>query len=238
MKKIKTLGIVTALFIIIIMAAAAFFLLFGTNGKIEGMDGIITEKEESEKSPFLWQTEEIFDDVIAKIETEAGEITLKIAPGSIGEKFIGLCESGALNGVEFSVLAENMFIQANPSGENSPAEKTDYACFNGAVAFVMDEGEASSSFIIITAKELSGASKAYLSENEEDEQKAALYKKHGGIPEYEGKVFVFGMVTFGWETVDSIAAGENSGYTGGYAAKNPVKIISAKIIYPEEQKAD
>ena len=238
MKKIKTLGIVTALFIIIIMAAASFFVLFGVNGKTEGINGIITEKEESKKSPLAWQTEETFGDVSAIIETEAGEITLKIAPDSLGEKFIGLCESGALDGAEFSVLAKDMFIQANIPGENSPAQKTDYACFSGAAAFVMDGDEVSSSFVIITAEELSGASKAYLSENGGDEEKAALYKKFGGIPEYEGKVFVFGMVTLGWETVENIVSGENSGYTGGYAAENPLKIISAKIIYPEEQKAD
>ena len=33
----------------------------------------------------------------------------------------------------------------------------------------------------------------------------------------------------GTETIEKIASGENSGYTGGYSAAEPIKITSAEI---------
>ena len=56
------------------------------------------------------------------------------------------------------------------------------------------------------------------------------------MPEYEGRVFIFGQVISGFEVLDSIAEGRTSGYTGGYAAENPVKIISVSINLPEVEE--
>ena len=100
---------------------------------------------------------------------------------------------------------------------------------NGAVGFVLDGKTAAPSIFIITNTALSGFSKAYMTEKAFDEDKIALYEKMGGVPEYEGRVLVFGMVVSGMETAEKIAAGANSGYTGGYSAAEPQKIISAEI---------
>ena len=81
----------------------------------------------------------------------------------------------------------------------------------------------------------SGNSSAFLKNSGFDEEKTRLYESFGGIPEYEGKILVFGMVTSGFKTVEKIASGENSGYTGGFSAVSPVKINSVEISFPTEE---
>ena len=129
-----------------------------------------------------------------------------------------------------------MFVQCPAlSAETFGAEQNELACVYGAVGFAMDGGEISDSLFIVTAKALSGMSSAYISEHGFSAERAALYTEHGGMPEYEGKALIFGQVLSGFDVLDSIAAGKTSGYTGGYTAESPVKILSVTINRPAEE---
>ena len=165
----------------------------------------------------------------AVIKTDLGEIEISVPESSAGKKFLELAKNGAFDGTEFKTLAEDMFIQTSVPEENFSAEKTDFACLYGTIAFVLEDEKASPGFFIITNKKLSGFSKAYMSEKSFPEEKSALYEESGGIPEYEEKVIVFGKIISGFDTVEKIASAENSGYTGGYSAISPAKIISVEI---------
>ena len=241
MKKIKTLGIAAAVVLVLVLGVFAILAALGIlrietdeNGKSE----VIFTPVEEKNSALEWQTVETSGDITATIKTELGDIVIKLGEGAAAEKFISLDNAGAFDSSEFVTLAENMFIQASASEENFEAEQTEYGCFYGSVGFALDGEKASPSFFIITASELSGTSKAYLSSNIADEERAALYEKFGGMPEYEGKVLIFGQVTSGMEVAKAIAVGENSGYTGGYSAAEPVKILSVEISYPTEAAED
>lgn len=193
--------------------------------------------EEEKNKDLLWQTAEASaEDVTAVIETAAGSFTLKLYPGAAADKFAALGEGGAFSSGEFSVLAKDMFIQCAPLSEESfGAEKNDLGCFYGAVGFVMENGMVTDSLFAVTAKSLSAGSRAFIEENAFSAERAELYESLGGMPEYEGKVMIFGQVTEGFDTLDSIAAGKTNSYTGGYAAESPVKIISVTINRPAEE---
>lgn len=143
----------------------------------------------------------------AVIKTDSGDIIIELADCSAAEKFIELNNSGAFSAAEFKTLAENMFIQTNLCGEGFSFMETSLPCEKGAVGFVI-EGEKAFPSIVIMTEDLSA--------------------------EFEGGVLVFGKVVSGTEIVDSIASGENSGYTGGFSALEPVKINDIEIIIPEE----
>lgn len=238
MKKIKTLGIVTVVLLVIIIAVAVILSLLDIL-KIEknpdGNGNIIFTPFEKKNEFFSWQTENTKGDITAEINSDCGKITVKLADCEAGKKFISLCENGAFDETGFSVAAENMFIQCNGKGESFFVEQTEYAPVNGAVAFVIDGENAACSFIIITASELSQTSKNYISEKGFDSEKTELFENFGGIPEYENNVVVFGMVTFGEDTLENIFRKENSGYTGGFSLTEPVNISDIKIVYPTEE---
>ncbi len=237
MKKLKTLGIISTVILVLVLAVLAVFAAFGFFGyeKDRKEENEITVGPAENKNPeYAWQISETEGDITAVIETSAGNIEIKLADCAAAEKFIEMENTGVFENAGFITLAENMFIQTGTYGESFPLEQNGFACINGAVGFVMDGENAAPSLVIITAKELSGSSAAFVSENGFDDEKTKLYEKFGGMPEYEGKIIVFGMAVSGTETVDSIAAGENSGYTGGYSAVEPVKINSVKIFYPTE----
>ena len=101
--------------------------------------------------------------------------------------------------------------------------------------FVMEEGTAYPSIVIITAEELSNASKGFLKNSGFDEERIELYENFGGIPEYEGKIAVFGMISSGENVIEKIKNSENSGYTGGFSLLEPIKIKSVEISYPTEE---
>ena len=193
MKKIKILGIITMIFLVLIIVAFTVLALFGIlkietgeDGKTEISFAPLEEKNEF----FEWQTSETEGDRTAVIKTEKGEIKIKLSETAAAEKFIELKNSGAFKNAEFSVLAENMFIQSTVPGENFEAEQNEFAAISGAVAFVMEKEEAAPSFIIITAEKLSGNSSAFLKNGAFDSERAEVYEKFGGIPEYEGKILV------------------------------------------------
>lgn len=238
MKKIKTLGIITMIFVVLIIAVFAVLALFGVfrfeTDPESGKSEITFEPIDNRNPAFVWQTSETEGDITAVIKTEKGNIEIKLGDCAAAEKFVSLDNEGAFENAEFSVLAKDMFIQASVSGENFELEQTEYLPLCGAVAFVMDGEKAAPSFVIITAEELSGSSRAFLSNNNFGEEKTGFYKNFGGIPEYEGKIIVFGTVTSGFETLEKISSGENSGYTGGYLAAEPVKINSVEISFPTE----
>lgn len=246
MKKKKnsmaTIAIAAAVIIgigIIVLAALALTGVIKTgidNGDTIGGDGILDNENqitiEEEKSEALaWQTAEPGDeDVVAVFETEVGSFSVKLFSGKEGEAFKTLAAQGAFSDREFSTVAKDMFIQTGAQNtdicENTENE---LGCFYGAVGFVIDGSSVSDSIVIITADKLSGTGKAYVSENGFSAERTELYKSLGGIPEYEGKVLVFGQIISGFDAIASVADSETDGYTGGYTAKEPIKIISVTI---------
>ena len=236
--KLKFLGIFSVVLIILVVAVFAVFAAFGFF-KIEtdenGKNEIIFTPIENKNEFFEWQTSETEGDIKAVFKTSAGNFEVKLGDCAAAEKFIELDNSGTFNGMEFSVLAENMFIQSSPSENGFSAEETEFGLINGAVGFVFEKGEAFPSLVIITAKELSSISKGFLAESGFDDERKELYQNFGGVPELEGKIVVFGMVSSGNEVIEKIEKGENSGYTGGFSALEPVKINSVEISFPTEE---
>ena len=234
MKKLKTLGIITMAVLIVIMAAFAIMAALGIF-KIEtdetGKTEIIFTPEENKNEFLAWQTEETEDKAVAVFKTEAGDFKVKLADCAAAEKFIELNNAGIFDGMEFSVLAENMFIQSSLSGEGFAAEKNEFACIEGAVGFVLEDEKTFSSIVIITAEKLSSVSKGYLKESGFDEERKKVYEEFGGVPEYEENLVVFGKISSGKEVIKAVSEGKNSGFTGGYSALEPVKINSVEIIF-------
>ena len=238
MKKLKTLGIISAVFLVLVIAVFAVLAavgIFKIETDEEGNSNIIFSPVGTENEFIKWQTSETEGDITAVFKTEEGKFEVKLSSSAAAEKFIELDNAGTFDKAEFSVLAENMFIQTSPSGESFSSEKNEFALLNGAVGFVFENGEASPSLVIITAKELSGISKAFLSESGFDEERISAYKNFGGVPELEEKVLVFGMVVSGFDVIEDIKNGKNSGYTGGFSAIEPVKIKSVEINFPTEE---
>ena len=238
MKKLKTLGIVSMVVLVLIMAVIAVFAALGFF-KIEtdenGKNEIIFTPLENKNKFFEWQTSETEGDITAVFKTSAGDFEVKLGDCAAAEKFTELDNAGTFDGTEFSVLAENMFIQTSLSGSGFSLEENEFACINGAVGFVIEKGEAYPSLVVITAEELSFVSEGFLSGSGFDEERKEIYGNFGGVPELEGKIIVFGMVSSGNEIVEKIENGENSGYTGGFSAFEPVKINSVEISFPAEE---
>ena len=235
MKKIKILGIVSAVLIVFVLAVFVVLAATGflkTEGLKEESSGIIISEAKNEA--FEWQTKETEGDITATIKTDSGDIVIKLGDCAAAEKFIELSESGAFENAGFNIAAKNMFLQTENCGEGFSFEKNSFAPINNAVGFVVEDGKAYPSLVIITAKEISKTSSLFLSENGADKEKTKLYKDFGGIPEYEEKLLVFGMVVSGKEVIEAIFEGENSGYTGGYSLLEPIKINELKISFPEE----
>ena len=228
MKKIKILGITATVFLVLTVAALSATAFLGVFNKDTEENEIVLTPEKIEKNRFVPEGGKT-----VLFKTEEGEIKIELGTCEAAEEFLKLVSEGAFANAEFSTLVTDMFIQASANGSGFAAESSGYGCFYGSVGLVTDGKTASPGFFIITAKKLSGISKAYLSEKDFDKEKAALYEELGGVPEYEGKVIIFGKVVSGMEVAEKIAAGENSGYTGGYSAAEPVKIISAEILPSE-----
>lgn len=234
MKKIKILGIATTIVLVLSLISFTVLSLLGVLSFEETPDGkkeIIFTPSGGKYSGLEWQTSKTEGDDMAVIKTELGEIEIKLGNCTAAEKFIELCEEGAFNGSEFSVIADKLFIQTPSVGDDFLAGESPYGCFYGAVGFVIDEETASPSLFIITTEDISGPSVGFMTESGFDEEKAQFYKDFGGIPEYEGKTVIFGQVTSGTEALMKIAAKENSGYVGGYKALEPEKINSIKIVH-------
>ncbi len=237
MKKIKTLGIITMVFLVLIIAAFALLAALGIlkiETDEEGKSEIIFTPAENKNEFLIWQTSETEGDVTAVFKTDLGNFEVKLGNCAAAEKFIELDNAGIFDGMEFSVLAENMFIQTAVSGESFSAEKTEFAAINGAVGFVFEDEKAAPSLVIITAEKLSSVSKAFLSESGFDKERTAIYEKFGGVPELSEKVLVFGMVVSENGVIERISNSENSGYAGGYSPLEPVKINSVEISFPTE----
>ena len=234
MKKLRILAVITTIILIFFIIAAALLAYFGIfSFSAENPDiseEIILTPEEAKE---IYLVPEDFA-IKAKIKTSCGNMVISLSDTAAAEKFISLANEKTFDGAEFSVLAENMFIQTKTEGENFSTEKTDFACLYGTVGFAMDSDMASPGFFIITNSDLSGISKAYMQSENFQPEKAALYEDNGGMPEYEGKVIIFGRVIMGTQIPKIIGKKENSGYTGGYSAAEPVIIESVEIIYPEE----
>ena len=238
MKKIKTLGIITMVVLFLIISAVAALAALGFF-KIQmgetNLGEIILFPEKNKNKALAWQTEETEGDVTAVFKTDLGDFEVKLGDCAASEKFIELDNAGVFDGMEFSVLAENMFIQTSLSGEGFSMEKNDFACVEGAVAFVFEDEKAFPSVVIITAENLSTVSKAYVKEIGMDEERTKTYEEFGGVPEYEENLVVFGKISSGKGVIKAISEGKNSGYTGGYSALEPVKINSVEISFPTEQ---
>ena len=149
--------------------------------------------------------------------------------------FFELKNAGFFDEAEFSVAAENMFIQTSLSEKEFSAEKTELAAIKGAACFVMNGELATASLAFITADEISAASADYMEKADFDKERKEVYNSFGGKPEYEENLLVFGSVVSGFEVIKAIESAENSGYVGGYSPLEPVKIISVEINFPTEE---
>ena len=233
----KKLGVFAVIVMILVCAAALAvavmsFLGGGESPVRDILGGVLIEKEQNPK--LTWQTGETEGDVTAVIKTDLGEIVFKLDGSKAAERFIE--SAGDFGGASFETVAENLFIQVPALTKNAGEyEENELGCFYGAVGFVSEDGKVSDSLVIITAKELSGISKAYVSGENFDLERGEFYESFGGVPEYEGKIQVFGQVIDGFGVLEKIAAAETSGYTGGYAAENPVEIISVTVRYPKPE---
>ncbi|MBR3935328.1 MAG: peptidylprolyl isomerase [Oscillospiraceae bacterium] len=233
MKKLRILGLVSMLVLIFSLGAIIILAAMGIIKIEENPDGSGSEiifAPIGGENPW-----EIPDSAkrTAVIKTELGDITVLLSDTGASDAFIALDNDGIYGGASFTTLAKDMFIQVSAKERDFEAEETGFSCIGGAIGFVMDE-KAAPGFVIITNDELSGLSESYMKEQGFEEEKIALYEKNGGMPEYEGRVLVFGKVISGTETVRKIAEKESSGYTGGYLAAEPVMIKSIEIIYPTE----
>lgn len=234
MKKLRILGLVTILVLIVILSAILIIFALGMlkiEEKPDGSGSEIVFTPVEEKDP--WEIPDSAERT-AVIKTEMGDITIRLSDTAPAEEFINLDNGGAFEGAEFSVMAKDMFIQANINDPSFETAKTDFACVYGTVGFVMDGDMTSPSFFIITNKKLSGLSESYMKEQGFEKEKIAFYEEKGGMPEYEGKVVIFGKVISGMNIAEKIAKTENAGYTGGYLAETPVPVTDVEIIYPTE----
>lgn len=231
----KVLGTAAVIIMILVcllaLAVAVLSLLTGENPMDDILSGgVLIEKRKDEA--LAWQTENTEGDIKAEIKTGLGSIVFKIRDEKAAEYFLSEPESFA--GAVFDVAAKDLFVQTSPLSKASvPYEESALGCFYGAVGLVSEEGKTYPSLVIIAAEELSGLSRAYISGENFDEERAEFYKSFGGVPEYEGKIQIFGQVTEGFDVLLKIAEAKTSGYTAGFAPEEPVTIISVKVTYPE-----
>ena len=91
MKKLKTLGIISAVFLVLIISVFAVLAALGIF-KIEtdetGKSEIIFTPAENKNSTLKWQTEKTEGDVTAVFKTDAGNFEIKLGDFEAAEKFI------------------------------------------------------------------------------------------------------------------------------------------------------
>ena len=101
MKKLKTLGIITMVFLVLIISAGVIFAAIGFFGGPGESEGIISPEKTEDK----WLVPESGKTVL--IKTEAGEIEILLSDSPAGEKFAEFVNSGAISKTGFEILAEN-----------------------------------------------------------------------------------------------------------------------------------
>lgn len=229
MKKLKILGIAMGVFLVLTVAALAILAALGIFTVTPGENGGISLNPISFKKE--WEIT-VSEETTAVLVTEQGEIEIGLSETDAAEKFVELIQSGEYDKAAFDMIADELFISASADGESFETEKNPFACVYGAVGFVTDGEKASPEFFIVTNNDLSGLSESFMNEQGFEEEKIELYKNLGGIPEYEGKVVIFGKVISDMKVVENIAKTENSGYTDGYKALEPVKIDHVFVTVP------
>lgn len=238
MKKLRILGIASMLILIVIITALAALAFLGVFDSAPS--GEETPKAESPEnnsfSPTEWQISETEGDITAVLETTLGKIEIQLAENPAAEKFIELQKSGAFDGAYFD-MAPKGFIRLFAEGEGYELGQNELGCFHGAVGFIYEGGKAFPQLVIINSAQLSENSAAML-QNGFDSERAALYEKAGGVPEYEGKVIIFGKISSGFEVIEALSSAENSGYAGGYKLIEPVFISGTEILIPQEIPAE
>lgn len=238
MKKTKVLVIIAAAFLVLFCVLTVVLALLGTfsrdkNDPLSSARDVVLDAlgVEHENEALAWQKAP--DGDVAVFETSIGTIKVALFPSEGTDLFVSRAESGFYDNTAFSVLAENLFAQVPPTdGSAEDLFKTDLAAVYGAFGFVLDgDKKASSSLVVVTAKTLSGLSRAYLEENADafDEKRAEFYEKKGGVPDYEGRLALFGQTVDGFDVLAALAEGTTDGYTGGYNAEEPVTILGIRI---------
>lgn len=223
MKKLKV--------IFLIMAALAILV------SISVLSGCSENKNEEESTGLLiknekgayWQKDAASQQGKTVVfETDKGNIEVKLYECSLANEF--LSQISRFEGIDITIVAENMFIQAeNVESFTGPSDyMTDLLCVNGAVGFVVEDGNLTGSLIVITSPKLNTISENSLIEHCDDDKKIEFYQNLGGIPEYEGYVAVFGQMISGKETIGKISGLKTNGYVNGYVLEEPVNIKSIK----------
>ena len=233
-KNIKPFAVIAGLFLLFFCAAMLILTLLGVFSEnsagdpLSGGHNILTEliTPKYEDPSLLWQDEPKGEKF--RVETDAGSFTVTLYASDAANAFKTFAESGAFAGKSFATVTDS-FAQVPILDESrvSYAGNT-LAALSGAVGFVLEDEKAAPSLVIVTKEGLSGLSEAYLTENTAafSEERAAIYREKGGVPELEDRLLLFGQVTEGFDVLEAIASSETSGYTGGYAAENPVTILS------------
>jgi len=183
------------------------------------------------------------DAPIATIDTSAGRIRVVLypehAPKAV-ENFITHSRNGYYNGMSFSRVIRNFLIQSGAPNDGEPVSvfgepfESEYSLdlwnFRGALVMVNSGAHRpdtnTSEFMIIQA--------GFVSESTIEAMKAAGYPQKvidkyaevGGVPGFDWRNTVFGMVIEGMNIVDTIAASETD------AMNNPIRpvIISSITI--------
>lgn len=237
-KNMKVFAAIAGLFLLCFCAAMLILALLGVfsengaDGPLSGGQNILTELITPKyKDPaLLWQDEPKGEKI--RIETDAGTFTVTLYASDAADAFKTFAESGAFNGKPFATVTDS-FAQVSPL-DNSRASYTEnsLAALSGTVGFVLEDKKAASSLVVVTKAGLSGLSEAYLTDNTAafSEERIAIYREKGGVPELEDRLLLFGQVTEGFDVLEAIASSETNGYTGGFSAESPVTILSVTAV--------
>ena len=176
------------------------------------------------------------DAPVAVMETSAGRITMVLypeqAPKAV-ENFITHSKNGYYNGLGFSRVIRDFIIQGGAPNDGEPQSvfggpfESEYSLdlwsFRGALVMVNSGAHRPdtnlSEFFIVSASYVSGSVLEMMQEAGYPQKVLEKYAEVGGIPGFDWRNTVFGMVIEGMDIVDQIAAGKTD------AINNPLETV-------------
>ena len=193
------------------------------------------------------------DEAEVKMETEAGDITIKLFPKEAPlavENFLTLSKKGYYNNDEFFRVIKQFMIQSGDPDNNGTGGKS---IWNGKDSKI-DSGKGFKNEISASLYNIRGAlamanagadtngSQFFIVQNSENQSDGLLtddypekiieaYKK-GGAPTLDGNYTVFGQVLSGMEVVDKIATAKVKANSSGEESspENPIKIKKIEVL--------